>query len=137
MFSNEDECQLEVDRAELVPEPASKQAEQTRANDSAKRCSHEHGESRSCNLCEEIVSPPRLRPPGLLKADREGVGTGHGRKVPAWCSNRDMDSIDNDVENIRDDDDKEYRRPRIRNDRKQSDSPPKRITRCSGLEIVN
>jgi hypothetical protein len=92
-------------------------------------------------LCNQMVSPPRLRPKGLQKADRAGVGSGHGAKVSTWCIRQDdVDSMDKNVEDICDDDDDnddeedtDYKKPRIRRDRKQNTLPDKRKLRSTSV----
>lgn len=94
-------------------------------------CFHEPAETGLCSLCNQVVSPPRLRPKGLQKPVQAGVGTGHGHKVTGWCSTREeADSLDNEMD---DSDasiiDSNYMSPRIRRDRKPSELPPRRQTR--------
>ena len=121
----------EFDLTELLSETTSKN-NSPMSYDSLTDCSHKSQTVGLCNLCNQIVSPPRVRPKGLQKPVLAGVGSGHGRKVSGWCSSlMDVNSMDNDVEDVADDDDEDYKRPRIRKDRKQNDLIERRQTRST------
>jgi hypothetical protein len=107
-------------------------------NREARRCSHDIADTGSCDVCNHVVSPPRQRPKGLQRAIEEGIGTGHGRKVEEWCSNReDRDPMDDNLGDVEDEVDDDYKKPRVRRDRKQDEPLPKRVTRSTSAGLFN
>lgn len=120
---------LSTDSKELFPISA----DQLYNSSPAFTCLHTPQVNKCCELCEQVISPPRIRSKGLQKPLQQGVGSGHGNKVSSWCSTRqDTDSV---IENIRENNemDRDYKPRRIRKDRRQREPPEKRHTRLSSL----
>jgi len=86
--------------------------------------------SRVCGDCVEVVSPrPRPERKGRPEPRQPDVGSGHGRKVPGWCTipagleDEKEDGEQDKGQKGQERSDQDFQAPRVRTDRPKGEIP--------------